>query len=179
VQIYHWEWFAGVAVLHGKGGAGDVPPLHLPNDGDDGQWHFYAFTWDGLILLHDSGYWKAYGNPEGYRLVDDALRKYHFDEHYRMIPYWNQTIVKLPEKVYGSFYVHDGARRVLLVLLNNNDQDRALRLPLDWRALGFTDPRRLRVDDALFHEAVRIEDGVLVTPIGRANRRLLAIEETP
>jgi hypothetical protein len=133
----------------------------------------------GLILLHDSGYWKNYGNKEGYRLVDEALRKYHFDEHYRMIPYWNQTIVKLPEKVYGSFYVHDGAHRVLLVLLNNNDQDRALRLPLDWRALGFSDPRRLRVDDAVFHEAVRIENGVLVTPIGRANMRLLAIEETP
>ena len=35
----------------------------------------------GLILLHDGGYWKAYGNKEGYRIVDEALRKYHFDEH--------------------------------------------------------------------------------------------------
>ena len=50
-----------------------------------------------------------------------------------MIPYWNQTIVKLPEKVYGTFYVHDSSKRVLLVLLNNNDDDRKLRLPLDWQ----------------------------------------------
>ena len=29
-----------------QSGAGDVK-LSLPGDGDDGRWHFYAFTWDG------------------------------------------------------------------------------------------------------------------------------------
>ena len=66
VQIYHWQWFAGVTMLHGKGGAGDVP-LHLPNDGDDGQWHFYAFTWDGP---------KARGYFDG--RLDPAAEKLEF-----------------------------------------------------------------------------------------------------
>ena len=65
----------------------------------------------GLILLHDSGYWKAWGLKEGYRMVDEALRKCSFDDRYRMIPYWNQTLVRLPEKAYATFYVDDRVKR--------------------------------------------------------------------
>jgi hypothetical protein len=130
----------------------------------------------GLILLHDSTYWKAYGIPQGYAMVDAALTKYLFDDRYRMVPYWSQTVVKLPDKVYSTFYVDDKARRVLMVILNNNEQDLDLRLSLDWRALGFANAERLRVDDAVFHQGAKIDGGQLVTPVGRANMRLLAIE---
>ena len=109
----------------------------------------------GLILLHDSGYWKAYGLKEGYEMVDQALRKYSFDDRYRMIPYWNQTLVHLPEKVYATFYADDRAKRVLMVLLNNTDKDLSLRLRVDWAALGYQHPDRLGVDDAVFHEGPR------------------------
>lgn len=129
----------------------------------------------GLILLHDSTYWKAYGIPEGYKMVDDALAKYHFDDRYVMIPYWNQKIVSLPEKVYGTFYRDDSTGTVLLVLLNNNEEDLNLRFKLDWSALGYNDWRGLKVDDAVFHGDARIENGELVTPVGRANMRLVAI----
>lgn len=132
--------------------------------------HFY-----GLVLLHDSTYWKAYGNPEGYRLVDEALRKYQFDDRYRMVPYWSQKIVALPERVYATFYVDPGARRVLAVFLNNNEEDVLLRLDADWRALGFQGPDGLTVDDAVFGRGARLEDGRLVVPVGRANMRLVAI----
>ena len=129
----------------------------------------------GLILLHDSAYWKAYGIPEGYSRVDDALRKYHFDDRYAMIPYWSQKIVSLPEKVHATFYRDAASGTVLLVLLNNNEKPLDLRLKLDWSALGFADWRGLKVDDAVFRGDVRIENGELLTPIGAANMRLLAI----
>ncbi|MBI2191372.1 MAG: hypothetical protein HYU36_05255 [Planctomycetes bacterium] len=131
----------------------------------------------GLILLHDGGYWKAYGNPQGYERVDGALRKYSFDERYRMIPYWRQKVVTLPEKVFATFYRDDAAERVLVILLNNNENDLQLRLKLNWPELGFGDWRGLKVDDAVFLEGASIEDGELVTPIGCANMRLLAIEK--
>jgi len=127
----------------------------------------------GLILLHDSGYWKAYGI--GYERIDAALRKYAFDDRYRMIPYWNQKVVTLPDKVFATFYRDPGAGVVLLVLLNNNDNDLALRLKLDWTALGFEDWRRVAVDDAVFHGEVKIENAELHTPVGKANMRLLAL----
>lgn len=129
----------------------------------------------GLILLHDSTYWKAYGIQKGYEMVDAALAKYSFDERYQMIPYWSQQVVALPEKVYATFYRDPQAQRVLMVLLNNNEEDLLLRLKLDWQALGFDDPTGLQVDDAVFGEGARIEGGELVTPVGRANMRLLAI----
>ena len=133
----------------------------------------------GLILLHDSTYWRAYGIKEGYAMVDEALRKYNFDERYRMIPYWDQKIVALPDKVYATFYVDDRAKRTLMVILNNTEEDLPLRARVDWRALGYADPARITVDDAVFHEGARIENGELVTPVGRANMRLLAFGEKP
>jgi hypothetical protein len=63
----------------------------------------------------------------------------------------------------------------LLVLLNNTDQPLDLRLKLDWATLGFADWRRLKVDAAVFGGDVRIENGELLTPVGAANMRLLAI----
>jgi len=131
----------------------------------------------GLILLHDSTYWKAYGLKEGYDMVDGVLARVHFDDTYKMIPYWNQKIVSLPDKVFATFYRKEDAGRVLMVLLNNNEDDLILRLRLDWKALGYDDPRKVTVEDALFKEGARIENGELVTPIGRANMRLLILEE--
>jgi hypothetical protein len=101
----------------------------------------------GLILLHDSGYWKSYGYPEAWKAVDAALLKYHFDDEYRMIPYWNQKIVPLPEKVFATFYRNERTGTVLLILLNNNEEDQQLALRLDWQALGFGDPAAVQVDD--------------------------------
>ncbi|MBM4033609.1 MAG: hypothetical protein FJ291_17740 [Planctomycetes bacterium] len=129
----------------------------------------------GLILLHDSTYWKAYGIKEGYDRVDDALRKYHFDGRYTMIPYWSQKIVSLPEKAYATFYSDEASGTTLVVLLNNREEDLNLRLKVDWAALGHADWQALKVDDAVFEGDARIEGGELVTPIGRANMRLLAI----
>ena len=129
----------------------------------------------GLILLHDAGYWRSYGNPEAYKAVDAALAKYHFDEDYRMIPYWSQKIVSLPDKVFASFYRNDKTQTVLMVLLNNNEDDRQLTLKMDWKALGFDDPQALQVDDPVFNGQPAIVNGELVTPVGKANMRLLAI----
>jgi hypothetical protein len=36
---------------------------------------------------------------------------------------------------------------------------------------------RLTVDDAVFHEGASIENGELVTPVGKVNMRLVAVEE--
>jgi len=127
----------------------------------------------GLILLHDSTYWKAYGI--GYERIDSALCKYSYDDRYRMIPYWSQQIVQLPENVFATFYVDDKAQTTLIVLLNNGEEDRSLRLDLDWTTLGYSDWKKLKVDDPVFGESARIEEGSLLTPIGRANMRLLAI----
>jgi len=38
-----------------------------------------------------------------------------------------------------------------------------------------SDWKKLKVDDPVFGESARIEEGSLLTPIGRANMRLLAI----
>ncbi|MBI4024952.1 MAG: hypothetical protein HY360_08215 [Verrucomicrobia bacterium] len=129
----------------------------------------------GLILLHDGGYWRAYGNPDAYKAVDEALAKHHFDADYRMIPYWNQKVVSLPDKVFATFYRNDRSKTVLMVLLNNNDNDRQLTLKMDWKALGFDDPGQLKVDDPVFKGSPTIVNGELVTPVGKANMRLLVI----
>lgn len=63
----------------------------------------------------------------------------------------------------------------LLVLLNNTDQPLDLRLKLDWAALGFSDWHGLKLDDPVFAGNPRVENGELLTPIGPANMRLLAI----
>jgi hypothetical protein len=147
----------------------------------------------GLVLLHDSGYWMAYGR--GYEHTVEVLRRCAFDERYEMIPYWEQRVVDLPEGVFATFYRDPGAKRVILVLLNNNEENMNLRLALDWKALGFEDPGRVKVDDTWAARATppqdpakeadvplcaalaSIEDGRLVTPVGHANMRLLVLEE--
>jgi len=146
----------------------------------------------GLILLHDSTYWMAYGR--GYEHTVEVLQRVNFDDRYRMIPYWKQKIVALPENVFATFYCDDVAKRVLLVLLNNTEENRTLRLKLDWAALGL-DPRRVKVDDTWAAKATppqdpalaadvplcaalaRLEGEELVTPVGHANMRLLVLEE--
>lgn len=134
--------------------------------------HFY-----GLILLHDSGFWHAYGHVDAYRMVNAALIKYNFDERYRVFAwYFDQKIVNLPENVYATFYKDDKTGRVIIILLNNNDKDIELQLSLDWKALGFDDWRNVKIDDAIFHEGASIEDGKLLTPIGFANMRMLVLE---
>jgi len=133
----------------------------------------------GLILLHDSGYWKNYGNPDAYQAVEAALLRYHFDETYQMIPYWKQKIVALPNNVFATFYRNSHTRTVLMVILNNNDADQHLRLRLDWKALGFDHVNTLAVDDAVFREDAVIENGELVVTVGRANMKLLAIAPKP
>ena len=150
--------------------------------------HFF-----GLCLLHDTAYMMAFGNF--YQHTIDALRKYDFDERYEFIPYWKQQIVELPENVYATFYRDPAARRVFMVLLNNNEQNLDLRLTIDWQALGFDDAGRIQVDDewaataaapadpakaddaALCKALARIEDGQLVTPVGHANMRLIVFHE--
>jgi hypothetical protein len=127
----------------------------------------------GLILLHDSTYWRAYGI--GYERINEVLRRYHYDERYRFIPYWNQQVVALPENVFASFFKDDASGITLMVLLNNNETDLALRLPLKWPELGYAGGQQITVDDAVFHGDVRLENGELITPVGRANMRLLVL----
>ena len=62
-------------------------------------------------------------------------------------------------------------------LLNNNDRNLNLQLALDWKALGFDDWRKVKIDDAVFHEGATVEDGKLLTPIGFVNMRMLVLEE--
>jgi len=146
----------------------------------------------GLILLHDATYWMAYGR--GYEHTVEVLQRVQFDDRYRLIPYWRQQIVALPENVFATFYCDDAAKRVLMVLLNNTEENLDLRLRLDWAALGL-DPARVRVDDtwaatatppqdparaadvALCAALAHLEGEELVTPVGHANMRLLVLEE--
>jgi hypothetical protein len=146
----------------------------------------------GLVLLHDSTYWMAYGR--GYEHTVEVLQQVNFDDRYRMIPYWRQQVVPLPENVFATFYVDEPAHRVLVVLLNNTEENRTLRLKLDWSALGL-DPGRVKVDDtwaakatppqdpalaadvALCAALAHLEGEELVTPVGHANMRLLVLEE--
>jgi len=137
--------------------------------------HFYALT-----LIHDSLPWQAYGNPLAYEMVEDALYKYNCDERYKVLAYYfDQKIVELPKDVYATFFRDDSSGRVLIFMLNNNEKDLNLQLALDWKALGFDDWKKVKVDDAVFHEneKVKIEDGKLVTPIGFVNMRMIVLEE--
>jgi hypothetical protein len=59
--------------------------------------------------------------------------------------------------------------------LNNNDADLQLPLKMDWKALGFDDPEHLKVDAPVFKGDPRIVNGELITPVGKADLRLLAI----
>lgn len=145
----------------------------------------------GLILLHDATYWMAYGR--GYEHTVEVLQRIQFDDRYRMIPYWKQHLVALPKNVFATFYMDEAAHRVLLVLLNNNEENLNLRLQLDWAALGL-DPARIRVDDTWAAKATppqdparaadvplcaalaHLEGSELVTPVGHANMRLLVLE---
>jgi len=81
----------------------------------------------------------------------------------------------LPEKVYATFYRDAASKTTLVILLNNREEDLNLQLKLDWTALGYENWQGLHVDDAVFHGDARIENGELITRVGRANMRLLAI----
>lgn len=131
----------------------------------------------GLVLLHDSVLWHAAGNQLAYKVMNDALMKYNFDDRYRVVGwYFDQKIVALPDKVFATFYKDDSTGRILIVLLNNNEKELNLELALDWKALGISDPNHRAVDDALFHQGASIRDGKLITPIGAANTRLIVIQ---
>jgi len=127
----------------------------------------------GLVLLHDSTYWQAYG--VGYDRWHEALKKYRFDKRYEMIPYWNQEIAKMPENTFATFYVDKRAKRVIMIALNNNETDINLSLDLDWNALGYKSTAALRAVDAVHKEPARIGGGKLEFKIGRANSKMIVI----
>ena len=149
--------------------------------------HFF-----GLCLLHDTPYWMAFGR--WYRHTIDALRGAGFDESWAMAPYWRQKVVQVPEGVYATFYRRPDNRRAILVLLNNTERNLDLALGIDWGALGFEAGARVRADDswaasavppadpafrsqaALCRALARIEQGILHTPVGQANMRLLVLD---
>jgi len=90
----------------------------------------------GLVLLHDSTYWMSWAAPDSYQPYVRALRSCNWGDQYRMIPYWSQQIVKLPEHQFATFYVDDKARRILLIFLNNGEEPGTFDHALDWKALG-------------------------------------------
>jgi hypothetical protein len=132
----------------------------------------------GLILLHDSTYWFAYAPWEAYEPTILALKKYNWGDDYRMIPYWRQTVTgKLPDKMYATFYVDDRRRRVITIFLNNNEEGGTMTMDVNWAKLGFDSPGGLSATDAVHGGACVIENGKLKFDYGRANFRMIVIEE--
>jgi len=61
----------------------------------------------GQTLLHDSTLWYSYGPWEYWLRVERALDRNGWGPEYRMIPYWEQSIVKMPDQMYATFYKND------------------------------------------------------------------------
>jgi len=136
----------------------------------------------GLILLHDSTLWPAYISQEATNRMRGALRKADFSDKYLMVPYWSQTIAKLPSQdTYASFYVDKKRKRVLIVYLNHTDSSEPVKMRLDWKQLGL-EPAGVRAEN-LAHKYLgeknwaKIAGNELQFSCGKQNYRLIYISQ--
>jgi len=182
----------------------------------------------GLSLLHDTepvNYNFIRGD------LSDASGKRHemaMDKHklrnpsYRFVPYWHQKFVKLDSKdLYASFYVHKPfdiprhyywryydrfdrteQKKVIAIFCNESDWKGVMKLDVDWKALGFDDWKKLKVENAVHsigfrienkdkdvkeqkpvffdnskEEYAKIEEGKLIFPMSEWNYRMIVISE--
>jgi hypothetical protein len=124
----------------------------------------------GLTLLHDSSLWKAYMSSLASERFEEALRRHDWGANYKMIPYWEQQIVKAPKNMFvslfvvptetprtkavdsaGSYYKTLGvpAKKAILVICNESDFEGTVKLPVDWETLGFQSTEGLSVENAV------------------------------
>lgn len=103
----------------------------------------YLFS---LILLHDSTYWMCWEPSDAYAPYINALRYCNWGDQYRMIPYWEQKVVELPENQYATFYIDEKAKRVIMIFLNNNEEGGVFDYHINWKELGFESWERLKTN---------------------------------
>ncbi len=174
----------------------------------------------GLALLHDSSFWPSYMTPLSTDRMRDALHRHHWGAQYRMIPYWEQTMVSTQEDLFVSLFVEPAgkvkaapidtaghyyrelntpAKKVILIAYNDSEFAGQLTLQVDWKRLGFSLTKGLRVENAVHHtgivktvdentgeerwvpgedptETAEITDGKLVFPMTPYNYRMIVIE---
>jgi hypothetical protein len=136
----------------------------------------------GLIMLHDSCIWEGNSLKSPLARLRAALRKYGWGMQYQFVPYWEQQIVKLdgPDQ-YVSFYLDKANQRALILFLNNADTEGIMTWEPQWEALGFDDPRGLRVENAAHaylgpeKNWAKIDGDALQFTYGTRNYRLIAI----
>jgi hypothetical protein len=138
----------------------------------------------GLVLLHDAYYWNSYVSGIAFERAANALRRVDFSDAYKMIPYWEQQVAKLPEKMYASFFVRPApggtagtpidsagyyyktiagpADTVIAIFCNESDWQGEMRVPVDWKALGFAGPAGISAENAVhaYGFPLKITEGV-------------------
>ena len=157
----------------------------------------------GLTLLHDACTWDSWAPFEFCLRWKRPLNRNNWGMQYSFIPYWEQTIVKLPrEELYASFYIEEPASRVICIFYNDTDWEGELRIPLDWEKLKLGSPDGVEVENVAHHhvkleekatnyklnrysftentnEYARIEDGAVVFPMTGYNYRMLVLQRKP
>lgn len=125
----------------------------------------------GQTILHDSYIWSSYISGDAFNRLQQALRKHKWGNQYRMIPYWEQKVVTLPEKVMATFYVEPEAgspappaidaegwyyrsvpgpaKRVIAIVYNDSEWQGPMRLKLDWSQIGIKDSAGYKVENAV------------------------------
>src|SRR5690606_23263912 len=100
-------------------------------------YHPHAQYVRGLTLLHDSNIWWANFPPEILVDVYSSLDKIGWNSKWKVVPYWNQKVLSLPEGINASIYQSPDGKKDVLVVMNTSGKDQQIELPL---ALGRSTP---------------------------------------
>jgi hypothetical protein len=133
----------------------------------------------GLVLLHDSNVLPVNAPAPYWQRLRRALGALKWGDHYRMIPYWAQRVVKAPFKdFHASFYVDTSGRkersvdtsgfyyeeikgpaeRVLCIFCNESDFAGDVSLKLDWKKIGLKSGDDITAENAVHAFDVRFKD---------------------
>jgi len=133
----------------------------------------------GLVLLHDSNVLQINAPGPYWERMRKALERLEWGNKYKMIPYWQQQVVKVPFKdFYASFYVESAgrnekaidasgfyysrikgpARRVICIFCNESDFAGEVSLKLDWKKIGFESAEGIAPENAVHAFDIRFKD---------------------
>ncbi|MBI4023738.1 MAG: hypothetical protein HY360_02090 [Verrucomicrobia bacterium] len=101
----------------------------------------------GIMMLHDCNMWDSYAPHEFATRLYRALQRHGWGANYKMIPYWNQKIVAMPENQFATFYVDDFTDKAICIFYNDTTAKGAQQLKPDWSKLGFKDLSRLKLEN--------------------------------
>ncbi|MBI4024251.1 MAG: hypothetical protein HY360_04670, partial [Verrucomicrobia bacterium] len=125
----------------------------------------------GQTLLHDANIWASYISGDAMNRLQQALRKHHWGNQYKMVPYWEQKVATLQTNLFATFYVEPDkgapaphaidlegwyyrsvpgpARRVICVFHNDSEWSGEMRLKLDWAQIGIRSPKEYKIENAV------------------------------